>query len=74
MFLVVTCQKCGKLQTTQSKDSLKCRFCGRSTAFSKLKIHHRFYDAEDAIEMVKQINMKKGMSKDRAEGEFFTYK
>ena len=73
MFLVVMCRHCGNYQTTQSKKTLKCMRCGRTSQIKDLKIFYRTLDGDDASRHIQKLKESNFFKKDNTGGDFHTY-
>ena len=74
MFYVFRCPKCGVFQTSQASKRFICKSCSSSSAKSKVKIYYSCLDASEAIEKVKELKKNHYLEKDKAEGDFFSYR
>jgi ribosomal protein L40E len=62
-FKVVVCAKCGAAQATESEKELKCRRCGKSTVFKKLKVLRTFDTGRQAALFIQEYTKLKWKQK-----------
>jgi len=57
MYMVVACPHCKQFQLTSAYKTLTCKYCGKSTAISKLTIYHSSSRHSEALDTL--YRMKK---------------
>ena len=70
-YKVIMCPKCKSIQTTEKKDTLKCRSCRKSTQFKSVKTGHLMVKIYNSFDLPKHATMLcKKLRKDKNKTQY----